>query len=370
MKAKHIEHAVVFRDDNWFCAWPFNGGFWQFADGELAVGFFRGPCDYTTPGAANHGTVDREHVVVRSRDGGRIWPAASLTSSFFQDDLAQTMRGTKPSVAAEQGYDHRADGFCVMGGFGHPPTGATHLAYALISTDRARTWSKPHRMPTGIVRTHGFKLLSARPSYIIRPDGMLLLFCHGARVPFTDADFHIETGVSNGVVFGSWDGGGSWGIIGEIPAEPATPGLVMPSPLLLDDGTILVSARRQYDGPSAHATIHESKDGGRTWRFISRVNDWGAPAHLSQLPDGRIVCTYGYRQKPWGVRARVSDDRGRSWSTEIILRDDGGSWDLGYPRTQVRPDGSLVSVYYFNSKTDTIQHDGGVRHIAATLWAI
>lgn len=370
MKPKHLEHVVVYRDESTFCAWPFNGGFWQFADGELAVGFFRGPCDYRSTGSTNHGTVDREHVVIRSRDGGRTWPAESLTSSFFQADLAAELRGQKASVTAEKGYDPAADGFCLMSGFGMPPDDATHLAYAIVSTDRARTWSRPYRLPGGILRTHGFKLLAGRPSYIVRPDGMLLLFAHGAREPFTRSDFHIETGISNGVVLGSWDGGASWGILGEIPAEPRHPGLVMPSPLLLRDGTILASARRQYDGGSAHATVHRSDDGGRTWRFVSRVNDWGAPAHLAELPDGRIVCTYGYRQKPWGIRARISTDLGCTWGGEYILRDDGGSWDLGYPRTAVRPDGSLVTVYYFNRRDDAIQLDGGVRHIAATLWSV
>jgi hypothetical protein len=35
----------------------------------------------------------------------------------------------------------------------------------------------------------------------------------------------------------------------------------------------------------------------------------------------------------------------------------------------LRPDGRLVTVYYINSKTDPVQQDGGVRHIAATIWS-
>lgn len=363
------EHVVVYRDDSRFCAWPFNGGLWRFADGEIAVGFFRGPCDYETPGSTNHGTVDREHVIARSRDGGRTWPADSVASSFDQAKMADALRGTAPGVAAETGYDPRADGFCLMSGFGIPPEDATHLAYVCVSTDRARTWSAPVRLPGGIVRTTGFKYLAGRPSYIIRPDGMLLLFAHGVPGTLEKTDlFHSETSRSHGVVMGSWDGGASWGIIGEIDPASQPCGVIMPYPLQLDDGTILAATRRQYDGYNAHTTIHESIDGGRTWRFISRANDWGAPANLVELPDGRILCVYGYRQKPWGVRARLSADRGRTWAEEIVLRDDGGSWDVGYPRTILREDGALVTVYYFNSKNDSIQLDGGVRHIAATIW--
>ena len=50
------------------------------------------------------------------------------------------------------------------------------------------------------------------------------------------------------------------------------------------------------------------------------------------MRDGRIACVYGYRLPPFGLRARLSEDGGRTWGREIVLRDDGGSWDLGYPR--------------------------------------
>ena len=63
------------------------------------------------------------------------------------------------------------------------------------------------------------------------------------------------------------------------------------------------------------------------------MNDWGAPGDLVRMRDGRIVCVYGYRLPPFGVRARFSEDDGRTWGRELILRDDGGSWDLGYPRS-------------------------------------
>jgi hypothetical protein len=48
----------------------------------------------------------------------------------------------------------------------------------------------------------------------------------------------------------------------------------------------------------------------------------------------------------------------------IVLRQDGGSWDLGYPRSVQRKDGKMVSVYYYNTK----EHPE--RFIGATLWAV
>ena len=46
----------------------------------------------------------------------------------------------------------------------------------------------------------------------------------------------------------------------------------------------------------------------------------------------------------------------------IYGRADGGYWDLGYTRTVERPDGKLVTVYYFNDGKESL------RYIAATIW--
>jgi hypothetical protein len=142
-----------------------------------------------------------------------------------------------------------------------------------------------------------------------------------------------------------------------------------PRAIVLPDGGILASIRCQRDPTSVLWTeIFASDDGGRTWAFRSRVNDWGAPGDLCRMRDGRIACVYGYRMPPFGVRVRISEDDGRTWGREGILRDDGGSWDLGYPRvTEVEP-GRLLAVYYMNRRDDPIQMNGGVRHIAQTVF--
>ena len=50
---------------------------------------------------------------------------------------------------------------------------------------------------------------------------------------------------------------------------------------------------------------------GRTWSQPIKTAMWGFPAHLLELRDGRILCTYGYRRKPYGVRASISKDGAR-----------------------------------------------------------
>jgi hypothetical protein len=84
------------------------------------------------------------------------------------------------------------------------------------------------------------------------------------------------------------------------------------------------------------------------------------------MSDGRIACVYGYRIAPTGIRYRISEDGGRSWGGEIILRSDGGSWDLGYPRVIEIEPGVLFATYYMNTIDDPVQVNGGVRHIAWT----
>jgi len=46
----------------------------------------------------------------------------------------------------------------------------------------------------------------------------------------------------------------------------------------------------------------------------------------------------------------------------LTLRVDGRNNDFGYTRTVQRPDGKLVTVYYYTTEHDPQQH------IAATIW--
>lgn len=107
-----------------------------------------------------------------------------------------------------------------------------------------------------------------------------------------------------------------------------------------------------------------SPDEDRSWYMLDRprVNNHGNPPHMIRLRDGRIVLTHGWRAPPHGSRTMLTSDEGTTWSDEIIRRDDGKSWDPGYPRTVQRSDRRIVTVYYFNVPGSK------ERHIAATIW--
>ena len=88
----------------------------------------------------------------------------------------------------------------------------------------------------------------------------------------------------------------------------------------------------------------------------------GHPHHLLRLPDNRVLLVYGYRHAPMGIRARVLDAECTDYRTakEIILRDDGGSVDRGYPWATMVSKKRILVVYYFNQ-------NNGPRYIAGTL---
>jgi hypothetical protein len=81
------------------------------------------------------------------------------------------------------------------------------------------------------------------------------------------------------------------------------------------------------------------------------------------MPDGRVLCTYGYRREPFGVRACFSSDEGLTWDieNEVVIRDDGMHSDLGYAGSILLNDGSILSTYYFHG-------EDGVRYIGGSIW--
>ena len=115
-------------------------------------------------------------------------------------------------------------------------------------------------------------------------------------------------------------------------------------------------------GLQDHLVIARSRNRGRSFEKWEDIAFQGHPFHATRLPDNRVLLVYGYRHKPFGIRARVLDAECTNAATapEIVLRDDGGGNDLGYPwATMITQDRAMV-VYYFN------QADGP-RTIEATI---
>jgi hypothetical protein len=232
-------------------------------------------------------------------------------------------------------------------------------SYWYASPDRGRTWNGPHSLPL-----FGFKTVNARPDYLVLGPKELLLF--------TAASHHLdnEDGTETFAVRTA-DGGLTWELLGRCnrPAPKTgtrTPSFtVMPATARLG-GRELLCLARCVNTKAGKNWIEgwASPDLGRTWaeRCVIDTGNSSTPPTLTRLPGGELVVTYGYRVKPFGVRARVSRDAGRTWGDEVVLRADGGGFDLGYTRTVARADGKLVTAYYFNTAQDRD------RTIQATIW--
>jgi hypothetical protein len=111
-----------------------------------------------------------------------------------------------------------------------------------------------------------------------------------------------------------------------------------------------------------HTAMARSTDGGKSFQHWEDTGFQGHPHYALRLPDQRVLLVYGYRHAPFGIRARVLNPECTDAKTagEIVLRDDGGNGDLGYPwATMISRNRALV-VYYFNQAN-------GTRYIAGTV---
>ena len=110
-----------------------------------------------------------------------------------------------------------------------------------------------------------------------------------------------------------------------------------------------------------NACIARSTDGGKTFIW-EKIGFQGHPLNALRLPDNRVLLTYGYRHKPFGIRARVLNPECTDYTTaqEIILREDGGNGDIGYPWPVQLDKNRVLVVYYFHQ-------DNGTRYIAGTI---
>ena len=131
----------------------------------------------------------------------------------------------------------------------------------------------------------------------------------------------------------------------------------MPSTVRVS-ATDLVTTVRLRDFPRRWIDAYVSHDDGRSWSYLSTPAPdigQGNPPCLVRLADGRLCLTYGYRGLPFAIHARLSSDQGKTWTDPFVLRGNGGSQDIGYPRSVVRPDGKVVTVYAFHDRAGSVR---------------
>ena len=315
-------------------------------------------------------------VICRSSDDGRTWTSPRVINDTPLDDrdsgiislggrmllvtwFSVDARGAKPSEY-EMGLSPQ-DAERWRQGLSNMTDEATERygdSWVRTSDDGGLTWGKPVRVP--VSSPHG-------PNRLANGDLVYL----GKTVAPDEIGQIMNTG-SIGLVR-SGDGGRTWTPLSSVPLPD---GLDVgyfhePHVVELGDGRLLGLIR--YD-PNHHdygnrqpgqtdfqmcQTI--SNDGGKTWSRAEVMDFHGSPPHLLMHSSGILVTTYGYRDRPYGIRAMVSQDDGETWRYDYILRDDGPHPDLGYPSSVELGDGSILTVYY--------QQPSGVDDKCALLWS-
>jgi len=333
------QNIIIYKEPGHYGGWPANQGLWQWGD-ELVAGFTATYYKETTTDHRIDRTKPSHRVQARSLDGGKTWKVEA--------DQPYSDRKEEPeAVSLKVPLNFTAPDFAMMFRFKGLHVGPS---WFYTTHDRCKTWQGPFKFDV-----EGVDGISTRTDLIpLGPRECLMLGSCGKKSDNKEGRIFCAR---------TADGGLTWKLQGDIGEEPPKGGFaIMPSTVRTATGALLMTIRMEK--PSFTIQLWRSDNLGQTWSKVSDVtgNIGGNPPATVLLPYGRLCVTYGYRKKAAVIRARLSSDEGNIWSPEIILRADGFDGDLGYPRTIVRPDGRVLTIYYFNGPR------GEDRAIEGTFW--
>lgn len=361
---RKIEDVVIYADARYHNAFP---SFVRRPDGELLLTFRRAP-DRRLLGDEKYSHADPNSylVLVRSKDGGRTWskePRIIYAHPYggSQDPCMIQLRDNSLLCSSY--------GWAWM-----PPTALPKLpkpntvimdkfvflgGYLVRSTDGGATWDgpiyPPRAEPEKRVDIYGQPLPAFNRGAICEGADGRLYWAVAVQVagPPARTDVHLMI---------SADKGATWTYSCPI-AQDAKATFNETSLYETPKGDLVAFLRTA--GLKDHLVIARSKNRGKSFEPWEDIAFQGHPFHAARLPDNRVLLAYGYRHKPFGIRARVLDAEctNAASAPELVLREDGGGVDLGYPWVGMVDQNRVMVAYYFN-KAD------GPRTIEATILQI
>ncbi len=233
----------------------------------------------------------------------------------------------------------------------------------LLSCDGGKTFSSPAKVP--VTTPHG-------PT--VTPDGKFL---------YVGRYFGKNTDMGDVIGVYLEDGAGKFTHLSDIPNVPVGEhGPLLPCEphaIVLHDGKIIVHIRAQrfVEGKNPPGigweafTMYQSvsTDGGKIFSTPSPLFDdvmGGAPSHLYRHSSGVLISAYAWRDYvndvPSAVCALISRDDGESWEPRFLCYGEH-PWDMGYPATVEKADGTLLTIFYDHQK-------GGPAVIKQITWSL
>ena len=295
---------------------------------------------WTEPQVINDTPLDdRDPGIIETAAG--TWLVSFFTSRTFADWQEQALRHYGAGVVDPwQPYIDRLT----------PEISQEYLgSFVRRSTDGGRSWGPLIRVP--LMTSHG---------PVTGRDGRLLYL-----------GYSDEGGIPTIAFCESTDDGLTWQKVSTICRNDIFSNVRFHEPHVVElpDGRLFGMIRSNAAKEEDRILYQtESVDGGRTWSQPQNTGVWGLPPHLLLHSSGVLICAYGHRRLPFGQRAILSYDQGKSWTRELILNEvDFAAWqkardvgraekashdyfyqdpDLGYPATAELADGSLYTVYY------------------------
>ncbi len=348
--ANTLAHGLVYHEPGRFAAWPANEGAWSWGDEMLACFNVAAWTDDTD--MLHHYVPPLSVAFARSHDAGESWQPETHPDVKPQADVPGNAI-LSPIAPLD---------------FSHPDFALKLRGQILYSSiDRGQTWTPPYRIPASLDTN-----VRARTSYLPLSGGEALWFLMSTATNDDWGRSYVVRATSNGsntnLTFLAQIGDDP----GTYPGALAGSSAVMPSAVRVGDRYV-AAIRKRYrflqNGSVRDlkwTDLYESVDEAATWTFLGQLES-GAhnPVTLTALGGAKIAAIYCSRRNAGsdlGLRAKLSDDGGRTWSSEIRLRDDALNTDIGYTRVLPRKDGALTILYYYSTPRRPEQH------IARTLW--
>jgi hypothetical protein len=333
------EHVAVIQEKGRHFAFP---GVAELQNGDLLVVCREGDAHVCARGRI---------VMSRSTDGGKTWSPRETIYDTPSDERDPAILCLKDGtvVVSHNTWDSWRASPALCKKYAEETAhmekvgwGKYSGSWLMISKDNGRTWTERRKAP--IFSPHG---------PVVGPDGALYWVGEQARdgcavvTIFRTADLGLTWSEYSTV---SYSKGYGKPLAWEYWDEP--------NPIFLPDDKAICTIRVDLDG---YVRQSYSNDNGKTWSWPKKLPVWGYPQQLCRLNDGRILLAYGYRREPFGIRACLSADGGRTYdlSHEIVLRHEGKGGDLGYAYSIQLKDGRVFTVYYYN-------HKGGDCYIEGT----